>query len=77
MPFMRLIFFLLGEDIKLHQCVAGYMTDFSLLGVALQPGGPNYDITFMTSLDHSIWFHNSFRANDWMLYEVFSPQCGM
>ena len=65
-----------GDDIKLHQCVAAYMSDISLLGTALQPGGPNYEITFMTSLDHSIWFHNPFQANEWMLYESFSPQGG-
>ncbi|KAH3824420.1 hypothetical protein DPMN_126256 [Dreissena polymorpha] len=66
----------IGEDTKLHQCVAAYMSDFSLLGTALQPGGMNYRINFMTSLDHTIWFHNPFRVDEWMLYEAFSPHAG-
>jgi len=52
------------------------MSDFSLLGTALQPGGRNYVTKFMTSLDHTIWFHNPFRVDEWMLYEAFSPQAG-
>ncbi|WAR13344.1 ACOT8-like protein [Mya arenaria] len=66
----------IGEDYKLHQCVAAYMSDFSLLGTALQPGGSNYRTRFMTSLDHTIWFHNPFRVDEWMLYELFSPHAG-
>lgn len=68
--------FSLGDDNKLHQCVAAYMSDFSLLGTSLQPGGPNYEPKFMTSLDHTIWFHSPFRADEWMLYEAFSPHAG-
>ncbi|XP_052286935.1 acyl-coenzyme A thioesterase 8-like isoform X2 [Dreissena polymorpha] len=67
---------MISEDTKLHQCVAAYMSDFSLLGTALQPGGMNYRINFMTSLDHTIWFHNPFRVDEWMLYEAFSPHAG-
>ena len=65
-----------GNDNKQHQCVAAYMSDFSLLGTSLQPGGPNVYPKFMTSLDHTIWFHNQFRADEWMLYEAFSPHAG-
>ncbi|XP_060593452.1 acyl-coenzyme A thioesterase 8-like isoform X1 [Ruditapes philippinarum] len=66
----------IGDDNKLHQCVAAYMSDFSLLGTALQPGGPNFETRFMTSLDHTLWFHNPFRVDEWMLYESFSPHAG-
>ncbi|KAK3578954.1 hypothetical protein CHS0354_034743 [Potamilus streckersoni] len=66
----------IGDDSKVHQCMAAYQSDYSLLGVALQPGGKNYETTFMTSLDHTIWFHAPFRVDEWMLYEIFSPQCG-
>lgn len=66
----------IGDDTKLHQCVAAYMSDFSLLGTSLQPGGPNFETKFMTSLDHTIWFHNPFRVDEWMLYEAFSPHAG-
>ena len=31
----------------------------------------------VASLDHSIWFHRSFRADEWLLYDVESPvACG-
>ncbi|XP_053401588.1 acyl-coenzyme A thioesterase 8-like isoform X2 [Mercenaria mercenaria] len=66
----------IGDDNKIHQCVAAYMSDFSLLGTSLQPGGPNFETKFMTSLDHTIWFHNPFRVDEWMLYESFSPHAG-
>lgn len=66
----------IGDEFKLHQCVAAYMSDFSLLGTSLQPGGPNFETKFMTSLDHTIWFHNPFRVDEWMLYESFSPHAG-
>ena len=52
------------------------MSDFSLLGTALQPGGPNFETQFMTSLDHTIWFHNPFKVDEWMLYEMYSPHAG-
>ncbi|XP_033741957.1 acyl-coenzyme A thioesterase 8-like [Pecten maximus] len=66
----------MGNDLKLHQCVAGFISDLALLGAAVQPAPPNYRPSFMTSLDHSMWFHNPFKANEWMLYEIESPQCG-
>ncbi|XP_069113679.1 acyl-coenzyme A thioesterase 8-like isoform X2 [Argopecten irradians] len=66
----------MGNDLKLHQCVAGFISDLALLGAAIQPGSNSYTPTYMASLDHSMWFHNPFKANEWMLFEVESPQCG-
>ena len=31
-------------------------------------------ITMMASLDHAIWFHAPFRADEWLLYDMFSPR---
>jgi acyl-CoA thioesterase-2 len=28
---------------------------------------------FMASLDHAMWFHRPFRADDWLLYAQDSP----
>ena len=69
--------YFLGTDLKLHQCVAGFMCDMLLLGAAIQPVVPGTKVGYMASLDHSMWFHNPFRANEWMLYEIECPQCGM
>merc|ERR1711894_366769 len=58
----------------LHNCIAAYMSDYTLLGTTLLPTDRGVNVTFMASLDHSMWFHTSFRADEWMLYEVESPR---
>ncbi|XP_030634172.1 acyl-coenzyme A thioesterase 8 [Chanos chanos] len=66
----------IGEgNMKLHCCVAAYVSDFSFLGTALLPY-PNYRAQFLASLDHAMWFHSTFRADEWMLYECESPWAG-
>ncbi|XP_048773891.1 acyl-coenzyme A thioesterase 8-like [Ostrea edulis] len=66
----------IGDNMQLQQCVAGFISDLALLGAARQPAPVGYQLGFVTSLDHSMWFHNPFRADEWMLYEIESPQCG-
>lgn len=70
----------LGDDHKMHQSTAAYMSDALLLGTALLPcskgsllGGKDF---FLTSIDHAVWFHSEFRADEWLLYEMESPVCG-
>ncbi|EDV25979.1 uncharacterized protein TRIADDRAFT_50197 [Trichoplax adhaerens] len=58
---------------KLHQCIAGYASDYSLLQTARLPH-PKFRVNFASSLDHSMWFHLPFRADEWMLYELESPK---
>ncbi|KAA8593540.1 hypothetical protein FQN60_009656, partial [Etheostoma spectabile] len=63
----------IGEgNMKLHCCVAAYVSDFAFLGTALLPY-PNYRAQFAASLDHAMWFHSTFRSDEWMLYECESP----
>ncbi len=68
----------LGDDQSLHQCVLAYASDFTLLDTALIAHGRFvFDPTLMlASLDHAIWFHRSFRADDWLLYAQDSPSSG-
>ncbi|XP_076470536.1 acyl-coenzyme A thioesterase 8-like [Babylonia areolata] len=70
----------MGDDHKLHQCCAAYMSDQLLLGTSVLPyergAKGSYGRFFMTSVDHSIWFHSQFRADEWLLYEMESPVCG-
>ncbi|XP_074499797.1 acyl-coenzyme A thioesterase 8 [Sebastes fasciatus] len=66
----------IGEgNMKLHCCVAAYVSDFAFLGTALLPY-PNYKALFSASLDHAMWFHSTFRSDEWMLYECESPWAG-
>ncbi|KAM8914483.1 acyl-coenzyme A thioesterase 8 isoform 2-T2 [Spinachia spinachia] len=66
----------IGEgNMKLHCCVAAYVSDFALLDTALLPY-PNHRAHFSASLDHAMWFHSTFRADEWMLYECESPWAG-
>lgn len=60
---------------KLHCCVAAYISDFAFLHTALLPH-QHHKVSFMASLDHSMWFHAPFRADTWMLYECESPWAG-
>ncbi|KAF7656182.1 hypothetical protein LDENG_00045460 [Lucifuga dentata] len=66
----------IGEgNMKLHCCVAAYVSDYAFLGTALLPY-PDYRTRFMASLDHAMWFHSTFRTDEWMLYECESPWAG-
>ncbi|XP_029358530.1 acyl-coenzyme A thioesterase 8 [Echeneis naucrates] len=67
---------LIGEgNMKLHRCVAAYVSDFAFLDTAML-SYPNYRAKFIASLDHAMWFHNTFRSDEWMLYECESPWAG-
>ncbi len=65
----------LPDDPGLHKCVLAYASDLFLLDTALAPHGRNlFDPRLMmASLDHSLWFHRGFRADDWLLYVMDSP----
>ncbi len=65
----------LPEDLPLHQCVLAYASDFSLLDTALIAHGKlmfDKDVQ-LASLDHALWLHRPFRADDWLLYAQDSP----
>jgi acyl-CoA thioesterase-2 len=65
----------LPDDPLLHQCVVAYASDLTLLDTAVMPHQINYtDANFqVASLDHAMWFHRPFRADDWLLYHQKSP----
>jgi len=65
----------LPDDLSLHQCLLAYASDFTLLDTALIAHGKllfDRDIQ-LASLDHALWFHRPFRADDWLLYTQDSP----
>ncbi|MGP8058753.1 MAG: acyl-CoA thioesterase [Acidimicrobiales bacterium] len=65
----------LPDDPLLHACVAAYASDMSLFDTILQPHEVRWDDpNFMgASLDHCMWFHRLFRADEWLLYDTDSP----
>jgi acyl-CoA thioesterase II len=65
----------LPDDPVIHQCALAYASDLTLLDAALLPHGRTVfekDI-LPASLDHALWFHRPFRADDWLLYAQDSP----
>ncbi len=65
----------LPDSAALHQCVLAYASDFTLLDTALVAHGKllfDPDIQ-LASLDHAMWFHRPFRADEWLLYAQDSP----
>lgn len=65
----------LPNDLKLHQSILAYASDFTLLDTALIAHGKlmfDPDIQ-LASLDHALWFHRPFRIDDWLLYVQESP----
>jgi len=63
----------LGDDPVVHLAAFTYASDVSLLGSTLAAHGGNPAKTQMASLDHTIWFHRPFRADEWWLYDQASP----
>jgi acyl-CoA thioesterase II len=65
----------LPDSANLHHAVLAYASDFTLLDTALVAHGKllfDRDIQ-LASLDHAMWFHRPFRADDWLLYAQDSP----
>jgi acyl-CoA thioesterase-2 len=68
----------LPDDPLLHVCVLAYASDMTLLDSVLAPHGVDWTGggVFIASLDHAMWFHVEFRADDWLLYDQHSPWAG-
>jgi acyl-CoA thioesterase-2 len=61
--------------LSLHQCVLAYASDMTLLDTCLRPHGISWFSGRLqsASLDHAMWFHHPFRADEWLLYAQDSP----
>jgi acyl-CoA thioesterase-2 len=63
----------LPDDPLLHVCALAYMSDLTLAGTAtLRQDIPGPELR-LASLDHAMWFHRPFRADQWLLFSVVSP----
>jgi acyl-CoA thioesterase-2 len=65
----------LPDEPLLHACVLTYASDMTLLDTTLLPHGItwNDNRVQMASLDHAMWFHRPFRADEWLLYDQSTP----
>lgn len=68
----------LPDDPALHRAVLSFASDMSLLGTSSLPHAvswftPNFQ---SASLDHAVWLHEPFRADEWLLYATDSPWAG-
>jgi acyl-CoA thioesterase II len=65
----------LPDQPAIHQCVLAYASDLMLLDAATIPHGRTlFEPAIMAaSLDHAMWFHRPFRADEWLLYAQDSP----
>src|SRR5690606_8633087 len=69
----------LPDSQPIHRAILAYASDFQLLATAIQPHGLSFHKGEVkaASLDHAIWFHDEFRADDWLLYVTESPWSGL
>ncbi len=60
---------------RIHQCALAYASDMALLdSIAARHGKALFEENIMAaSLDHAMWFHRPFRADEWMLYSQDCP----
>lgn len=65
----------LPDEHSIHQFILGYASDWGFLVTALLP----HEVSLFTpkfqvaTIDHSMWFHRPFKMDDWLLYEIDSP----
>jgi acyl-CoA thioesterase-2 len=68
----------LPDDPTVHRAVLAYASDMTLLGTCALPHGLSWTQgnAMSVSLDHVVWFHEDFRADEWLLYATDSTWAG-
>jgi acyl-CoA thioesterase-2 len=59
----------LGDDPGIHACALTYFSDLTLTRTAHMPLRRPGVVRIGASLDHTIWFHRPFRADEWLLFD--------
>jgi acyl-CoA thioesterase-2 len=65
----------LPDDPEVHLALLAYMSDLDFMSTSMLPHGRNSMRGSIrgASLDHAIWFHRHFRADEWLLFSKSSP----
>jgi len=62
------------HDDRMHQAALAYASDLTLLAASTVPHGVFVGLNAQaTSIDHAMWFHRPFSADDWLLFDEISP----
>lgn len=64
------------NDVSLHQAIVAFCSDFTLMTTALRPHGLSYLSPNLqcASIDHTLYFHKPFRADEWLLHDMDATQ---
>jgi acyl-CoA thioesterase II len=67
-----------SDDPRVHRAVLAYASDLAMLRTATLPHAINWFGSEMqeASLDHAVWFHDDFRADEWILFVTRSSWTG-
>jgi acyl-CoA thioesterase II len=67
-----------SDDPRVHRAVLAYASDLAMLRTAALPHAVSWfsDPMQEASLDHSVWFHDDFRADEWILFVTRSSWAG-
>ena len=64
----------LPDDPRLHEAALAFTSDLTLLSASTVPHGVLIGLDVQAaSIDHAMWFHRPFRADQWLLYDQISP----
>jgi acyl-CoA thioesterase II len=68
----------LPDNPEVHLALLAYMSDLDFMSTSMLPHGRNLmrNMVQGASLDHSLWFHRPFRADEWLLFAKESPNAG-
>ena len=62
------------DEPRLHAAALAYLSDLTLLSASTIPHGVFVGLNVQAaSIDHAMWFHRPFRADQWLLYDQGSP----
>ncbi|WP_417615587.1 acyl-CoA thioesterase II [Oceanisphaera sp.] len=67
---------ILPNDPRIHKYLLAYASDFNFLPTSLMPHGHSFwePQLQVATIDHSMWFHQDFRFDDWILFAMESPR---
>ncbi len=68
----------LPDDPEVHLALLAYMSDLDFMSTSMLPHGQGHMRGNVrgASVDHSLWFHRPFRADEWLLFAKESPNAG-
>ena len=65
----------LPDDPLIQRAALAYLSDRTIQEVVLRAHGLSWTTPGLNvaSLDHAMWWHRPARADEWLLYDMFSP----